>query len=126
MSASRPIIAPYHVVVDHSMGATFTSTPTIITNLSMISYDIAWSAGSTPVGVITVEVSNTYALNADGSVRTAGNWTTLALSSTCSVSGNTGNGAIDVDLTGFYAIRLKYTRTSGSGTMNVTLNAKVA
>jgi len=92
----------------------------------MISYDIAWSAGSTPVGVITVEVSNTYALKGDGTVRTAGNWTTLTLSSACAVSGNSGNGAIDVDATAFYAIRLKYTRTSGSGTLDVTLNAKVA
>ncbi len=124
--SSRPFIKPHHLVVDHSLGATFSSSPTILTNISMISYDIAWSAGSSPVGVVTVEVSNTYSQNVDGSTRDAGNWTTLALSSTCNVSGNTGNGAIDVDLTGFYAIRLTYTRTSGTGTMNVTVAAKVA
>lgn len=123
--SSRPIIAPYHVVSDHSLSATFASTPTIVTNISMISYDIAWSAGSSPVGTVTVEVSNTYALNPDGSIKTAGNWSTLTLSTPCSVSGNSGNGAIDVDSISFYAVRLKYTRTSGSGTMNVTLNAKV-
>lgn len=91
----------------------------------MISYDISWT-GSTPVGVMSVEVSNTYSQNGDGTVRNAGNWTTLTLSATPTVSGNTGNGGIDVDATGFYAIRLKYTRTSGTGTMNATINAKVA
>lgn len=91
----------------------------------MISYDISWT-GSTPVGVMSVQVSNTYSQNGDGTVRNAGNWTTLTLSDPPSVSGNTGNGGIDVDATGFYAIRLKYIRTSGTGTMNATINAKVA
>lgn len=91
----------------------------------MVSYDISWS-GSTPVGVMSVQVSNTYSKNADGSVRNAGNWTTLALSAPTNVSGNTGNGFIDVDATGSYAIRLVYTRTSGTGTMNATINGKVS
>lgn len=75
---------------------------------------------------MSVEISNTYSLNMDGTVRDAGNWTTLTLSSTPSVSGNTGHGFIDVDATGAYAMRLIYTRTSGTGTMNATINAKVA
>lgn len=107
------------------MAANITSAVTIVQNLSMISYDISWS-GTTPVGTMTVEVSNTYSVNPDGTVRTAGNWTTLTLSSTTNVSGNNGNGFIDVDQTGAFAMRLKYTRTSGTGTMNATITAKVS
>lgn len=123
--ASRPIFTPFSVITNATMAASITSAVTIIQNLSMISYDISWT-GSTPVGVMSVQVSNTYSQNGDGTVRNAGNWTTLTLSDAPSVSGNTGNGGIDVDATGFYAIRLKYTRTSGTGTMNATINAKVA
>ncbi len=107
------------------MSGNIISDVTIIDNLSMIGYDISW-AGTSPVGSMSVQVSNTYSKNADGSVRNAGNWTTLTLSSTTSVSGNTGNGAVDVDATGFYAIRLVYTRVSGVGSMQAVVNAKVA
>jgi hypothetical protein len=105
------------------MTTTLISLPTIVQNISMASYDISWS-GSTPVGVITVQVSNTYQQNADGSVRVAGNWTTLVLSAATPVSGNTGNGFVDVDATAGYAIRCVYTPTSGTGSLNVVLNGK--
>lgn len=91
----------------------------------MISYDIVWSAGSTPVGTITVEVSNTYKQNGEGDVLVAGTWTALNLG-TLSVSGNSGNMFIDIDQCAGYAMRVKYTRSSGSGTLNATINAKVA
>lgn len=91
----------------------------------MIGYDVSWT-GTTPVGVMSVQVSNTYTQNGDGSVRNPGNWTTLTLSSPATVSGNTGNGFLDIDATGAFAIRLVYTRTSGTGTMNATLCAKVS
>lgn len=125
MSASRPILTPFPVIVNGDMSGNITSNPTVITNLSMISYDISWS-GSSPVGVISIEVSNTYSKNADGSTRNAGNWTPITLSSSTNISGSTGNGAIDIDATAFYAIRLVYTRTSGSGSLNVMVNGKVA
>ncbi len=124
--SSRPQFDPHSVITNVSMGASITSEVTIVNKLSMISYDISWTGGSTPIGVMSVQVSNTYSKNANGSVRDAGNWTTLTLSSTTNVSGNTGNGFIDVDATGAYAIRLVYTRSSGSGVMHATISAKVA
>lgn len=128
--SSRPIIAPYQVVggttgTSGDMSGNITSTVTIIQNTSQIGYDISWS-GSSPVGAITVQVSNSYTQNVDGSVKTAGNWTTVTLSAATNVSGNTGNGFIDIDATGAYAIRLIYTRTSGTGTLTVFVAGKVA
>lgn len=124
--SSRPQIRPFPVMTNESMATSLISDITIVDDISMISYDISWSNGATPVGVMSVQVSNSYSINADGSVRDAGNWTTLTLSSTTNVSGNSGNGAIDIDSTAFYAIRLVYTRTSGSGVMNAKVCCKVA
>lgn len=123
--SSRPMASPYSVITNGSMATSITSKVSIIQNLTMIGYDISWT-GTAPVGVMSVQVSNTFTQNGDGSVRDAGNWTTLTLSAPTNVSGNSGNGFIDVDATGAYAIRLIYTRTSGTGTMNATLCAKVA
>lgn len=123
--SSRPQADPQLVITNGDMSGNITSLPTIVQKLSMIGYDISWT-GTAPVGVMSVQVSNTYSKNADGSVKNAGSWTTLTLSSTPTVSGSTGNGFVDVDATGAYAIRLVYTRTSGTGTMNATLCAKVA
>lgn len=123
--ASRPILSPYSVITNGDMSGNITSAVTVIQNTSMIGYDISWT-GSSPVGSMSVEVSNTYSQNADGTVRNAGNWTTLTLSSTTNVSGSPGNGFIDVDATGAFAIRLVYTRVSGTGTMNAIVTGKVS
>lgn len=123
--SSRPIFSPYQVLTSGDMSqAVIHSAVTIIQNLSMVSYDISWT-GSTPIGVLTVEISNTYNQNADGTVKNAGNWTPLTLSQVVNVSGNTGGAFIDVESIAGYAIRLTYTRTSGTGSMNATVNGKV-
>ncbi len=122
--ASRPILPPQPVIVNGNMAnATIISAVTVIQNTSMISYDISWS-GSSPVGAMTVQVSDSYSQNADGSVRNAGSWTTVPLSSPASVSGNTGNGFVEV-VTGAYAVRLVYTKASGTGTMQAIVSGKV-
>jgi hypothetical protein len=123
--SSRPILSPFSVITNGDMSSNIISAVTVIQNSSMLSYDISWT-GTAPVGVMSVQVSNTYSQYADGSVNNPGNWTTLTLSSPPTVSGSTGNGFIDIDATGAYAIRLVYTRTSGTGTMNATISGKVA
>lgn len=122
--SSRPQFSPHKVIDAVSMAASITSEVTIIQKLSMISYDIAWT-GTSPVGSITVEVSNSYVKDASGVVSVAGNWTTLPVSA-MSVSGNSGNGFLDIDAISAYAIRLVYTRTSGTGSLTVIINGKVA
>jgi len=123
--STRPNLRPFSVITNGDMSGNITSKVTIIDNKTIIGYDISWT-GTAPVGTMSVQVSNSYSENADGSVRNAGNWTTLTLSAPTPVSGATGNGFIDVDLTGGYAIRLVYTRTSGTGTMNAVICAKVS
>lgn len=123
--SSRPQLSPYPVITNGDMSGNLVSKITIIDKLSLISYAISWS-GAAPVGDISVEVSNDYSQNADGSVKNAGLWNTLPLSALTPVSGNVDNGFIDIELQGGYAMRLRYTRTSGTGTMQAVLSAKVA
>lgn len=124
--ASRPIFSPFQVITNGDMSqTTIISLPTIIQNLSMVSYDVSW-AGTAPVGTLSVQVSNTYSQNADGSTRNPGVWTSLVLSTIPAVSGNSGSGFIDIDASGAYAIRLMYTKASGTGLMQATINGKVA
>lgn len=113
------------------MAADITSSPTIIQKLSMMTYTIEWT-GTSPVGVLAVQVSNNYSQDAQGQVANAGTWIPIWVQYqgipvvSIPVTGNTGNGVIDVDEIGAYAIRLVYTRTSGVGTMNAMINAKVS
>ncbi len=128
--SSRPFLAPFPVftsVTGQSMATSLTSLPTVITNVSIISYDISWTG--TAVGTFSVQVSNTYSQNAaggNGGTAVAGNWTTLTLSGTAAATTGGGNGAIEIDVTGFHAIRLVYTAISGTGTLNATISGKAA
>lgn len=128
--SSRPLIKPHTVISDGNMASvSITSDVTIIQQLSMISYGFSW-VGSTPVGTIAIQVSNDYSIDPAGAVLNAGTWTPLDLIyqgnvvSTVPVSGNTGNGLIDIE-TGAYAIRAVYTKGSGTGTLQGKVCSKV-
>jgi len=122
--SSRPIFSPYKVITSGDMTFTVTSDVTIIQNLSQVGYDISWVG--TPTGAFSVQISNTYSQNSDGTVKNPGNWTSLTLSTTPTASGSPGNGYIDIDAISAYAIRLVYTPSSGSGTLQATICGKVS
>jgi hypothetical protein len=124
--SSRPLIKPFQVITNGNMSGNITSVVTIIDDLSMVSYDISWTNGSSPMGAMSVQVSNTYKQNSAGQVLVTGNWTTVPLgTNTTTINTNTGNGFIDIDTIGAYAIRLVYTANSGSGTMQAFVVSKV-
>ncbi len=123
--SSRPLLQPMPVIVNGNMASPITSLVTIVSNISMMSYAYTW-AGTSPVGVMSVQVSDDYSQNADGTVKNAGTWNDLPLSPTPSVSGNTGQGFVDIDQLGAYAIRTVYTPTSGVGTLNAIYKGKTS
>lgn len=130
--SQRPQFSPYPAINAVSMAASITSTVTVIQKLSMPSYSYSWT-GSSPVGTITVDISNDYTQNSDGTVRNAGTWTSIyfqldgmTMVNSAPVSGASGTGFIDVPITGAYAIRTVYHRVSGTGTLTSVINAKVS
>jgi hypothetical protein len=123
--SSRFFLEPYSVISSGDMSGNITSSVTIINRIPNLSYSVSWT-GSSPVGVITVEESNDYSLNPDGSVRNAGIWNTMTLSGAAAVSGNSDHGIIKLSQVPSFAIRLVYTRTSGTGTLNAIITGKVS
>ena len=128
--SNRPFIAPNiraPLVNAQSMATSITSPASFINTLSGISYDVSWTGS--PVGTFSVQVSNSYTQNPDGSVANAGNWTTIPSSGFIGTlpapSGSAGNGFIDVVGTEAAAVRLVYTAVSGSGNLTVYPAGKV-
>jgi len=121
--STRPFLKPFSVVSAGDMSGNVTSAATIIQMISYVSYTLVWTG--TPTGTFTVEVSNDYALDSAGAVKNAGNWVALTLSAPTAASGSAGNGFIDIDGVAAYAIRLKYTAGSSTGTLDATINGKV-
>lgn len=138
--SSRPQFSPYIVFPNanaspantNSLAASFTSEPTIVQKLSQISYECTWTGSAT--GSLSVQGSNDFSITPGGMnfVQNPGTWTSLILSynggdtTSIPISGPTGNGIIDIASTGLYAVRLIYTAGTGTGSMTVTINAKVA
>lgn len=106
------------------MAADVTSSPSLINQISYVSYSVVFTG--VPVGTFQVEVCDDAQLNADGSVvANTGSWTPLALSSVPAAAGSAGTGFIDVRGTAAAFIRLHYVATSGSGILNATVSGKV-
>lgn len=128
--SSRPAFGPFDSIDDGNMSVNIVGQPTVIGHISMISYAFSWS-GTAPVGTVSIEVSNDYAQGPGGTVINAGIWNVLPLEysgstvTTVPVSGNSGNGFIDIDACGAYAIRPIYTAGSGIGTLQCVIAGKV-
>ena len=129
--STRTALRPQVVISAGDMTQTLTSAPTVMQSLSGVSYSYSWT-GSSPVGTLSVQVSNDYALEPNGTVANAGTWNTLTLNlngapvTSIPVSGSPGTAAIDILKTMFYAIRTIYTPGSGTGSLTATVSGKVS
>lgn len=128
--SNRPFSPPAPVITNGSMTADITSLPTFLAQKTRGSYEISWS-GTSPIGTISLEGSDSYSLDPVGGTLNSGIWTTMTVSvggtpmDTIPVSGNTGSILIDFN-TGLNAVRVFYDFTSGTGTMNALITAKVS
>ena len=98
------------LVVDESMGASVTTAASNILYTDRVGYQISWTG--TPTGAFTVEISNDETT-----------WVELTLSTPITASGSADDAFIDAETAAKF-IRLVYTRTSGTGTLNVHITAK--
>jgi hypothetical protein len=129
--STRPQTKPSTVINNVSMASNITSSVTVLSNQTVISYAYLWT-GTSPVGTVSVQGSNDFSQDAVGNILNAGTWNTLPLNlngtvvTTIPISGNSDHGAVDVDANGLYAIRTIYTFGSGVGNMTATVVAKVS
>lgn len=119
--ARKNVLSSYHAIVNGDMSGTLTSPVTNVMFLDNIVIQL--NATGSPVGQYTVEFSVDYQQDYLGNVVNAGNWVVCALTPTASITG-AGNVIIDFNqMPGAY-IRLKWTPTSGTGTLNMYVAAK--
>lgn len=106
--------------------ASITSPVTNIEWLDNIGVQLNWTGS--PVGNFQVQVSMDYDQDINGNVINAGNWVAILLQPANSVNAPTSLGSpIYIDLNQLSApwIRVVYARTSGSGSLNAFITAKV-
>ncbi len=94
-----------------------TSAPTNIRGIDNVSYQMAWTG--TPTGTFSFEVSNTSTSGTDGT------WTVLTLAtSPTNPAGSASNTGVDLNQLSFKWVRMKYTNSGSTGTLNVTVFGK--
>lgn len=108
------------------LGASFDSAPFRIESQVYTAIQAVWT-GTLPIGVLKVQASNDQGTDNVGTGVT--NWSDIPASgslnpATVSVSGASGNGLFEIREAGYKWIRVVYTRTSGTGSIAITINAK--
>ena len=109
---SKNALKPFQMIVSGDMSADITGTPTNIMFMDNVSIELQFTG--TPTGTFYVDVSNTY----DPISNPTPTWITLPLSPTPVATGVAGVVGIDYNQSGFEWVRVRYTRTSGSGTLD--------
>lgn len=110
MGAGKKVLTPYHVVSAGDLSASFNSAATNLQYVDRVSYDMNWTGSA--VGTIYVQgtTNGTNWANLDINAVVLNNATDLAVA--------------DIQTTGLVQVRLAYTRTSGTGTINAYVSYK--
>lgn len=114
---SRKNILKFQNITSGNMAsASITSTVSNIQHLDNIGIQLQWTG--VPVGTFAIQVSADYAQDIEGNVTNTGTWTTLTLGPGISAAGSADNAYVDLNQLSSPWIRVVYTKTSGTGTLN--------
>ena len=123
MSGRKSKLPKYQIVTNGDMSqAQIISDVTNVELLDAIGIQLNWSGA--PVGTFEIQISSDYEKDSQGNVINAGNWIPLDFSP----AAETVLGSpifVDIAITAAPWIRTVYTRTSGSGTLNAFITAKM-
>ena len=119
---SYNLLAPFKILKAVSMGANITSDAVEVKLQDNVGVQLNWIG--TPTGVFSVEVSMDYNEDINGNITNQGNWISLPLSPPIAASGAADVAYIDLNQLSASYIRVKYTRTSGTGTLDCFVTAK--
>ena len=117
----KNVLERYQAITAGNMSGNLTSPVTNIKFLDNVLMEFV--ATGSPGGSYSVEVSADYQTDNNGNVINAGNWTALEFNPSPII---TGAGTVVIDMNQLSApyIRAKYTRTSGTGSLNLFISAK--
>jgi hypothetical protein len=123
MSARKNVLAPHNIITAGSMSGALTSDATSIQYMDNICIELVWTG--TPTGTFSIEGSLTYQTNSVGTgVSNAGTWVPITLTPPPAATGSAGSILLDLNQLSFPYIRVKYSPTSGSGTLTATIGGK--
>lgn len=113
----RNLIQPYKVFSAGDMSGNLTQAApyTTIDQVDKIGIELEWS-GTSPVGEFFVDVAYQFQNTAEFTT-----WVPLDFGSSIAISGNSGQHIIFINDPPFQKIRLRYVRTSGIGSLTVTI-----
>lgn len=110
-------------------GNMVTGTATLTTDvidcrgLDDMSFQFVWAGGGSPVGTLDIQVSNNHQQQGSN-VQNAGTWTSVTLSPTISVSGNSGSAFANLAGISAQYIRGVFTWASGYGLLDCWFNGR--
>lgn len=124
MSGRKNHLEPFQVITNGDMSADIVSSITNIKGLDNIGYALTFTGA--PVGIFSVEISADYSPGASpyAPPANAGNWVTITLSVPVVAAGAPNSAYIDITEISAPYIRLRYTATSGTGSVNALVVAK--
>lgn len=116
------LLLPVHVITNGSMAGNITSAVVEIKNQDNIGIQMIWTGA--PVGTFAVQVSMTFQEDSFGNVTNPGTWTSIPLTPAITAAGSGDNAYIDLNQLSAPYVRVVYTRTSGTGTLNAFIDGK--
>jgi len=124
MSSTKRNLKKFQSLTSGNMAsASLTSAVTNIELLDNVGVQINFTGS--PVGTFEIQVSADYDRDAQGNVITAGNWIPISFPTTPAATGSSGQIYLDMTQLSAPWIRTVYTRTSGTGSLNVFITAKM-
>lgn len=115
---STQFLKSFQFAQNVSMTTSYTSSPIQVEFGDNVGIELGWTGN--PTGTFSVEISISY----DPATHAAGNWISLALAPAITASGAADTAYIDINQTSAAWIRIVYTATSDTGTLNGFISYK--
>lgn len=124
MTGRKNFLKPFKIINAGDMStASLISSVTNIQYMDNICIELVFTGS--PVGTFAVQGSADYDQDAQGVVLNAGNWVALTLSPSPAATGSANSILIDMNQLSFPWMRVVYTKTSGTGTLNAYIGGKM-
>lgn len=113
---------PVKIITSGNMAGNLTSLIVETKLQDNIGIQLDWTG--TPTGIFDVQVSVDHTQDAYGNVTNAGHWVSLSLSTTIKATGSADDAYIDLNQLAAPYVKVVYTATSGTGTLNAYVTGK--
>lgn len=124
MSGRKNSLSQYKIISAGDMS--LTSITSKVTNIQYLdNIGMQFNFTGAPVGTFDVQVSGDYLTDELGNIISAGNWISVNLPQQPVASGAAGSIYVDLNQLSAPYIRAVYTKTSGTGTLNAFITAKM-